>query len=176
MAYPPSPVVWRKLASGDIRPLTPFRIRPRSRKSLNRNGRVTSLGMIPHRNAVKPQRVQEHGSSRAQAERFWMLPDPNPRTSELALWEGGLPPRERRKRRECREGWLLPRRDGFSEGNMGPALERHLIENFGSAAIEGSRIRVIGTMVGPGGRAATVQSVWQVTSEGFVDLITAVPR
>jgi hypothetical protein len=65
---------------------------------------------------------------------------------------------------------------GFSESNLGPALERHLIENFGSATIEGSRIRAIGTLVGPGGRSATVQSVWQVTPEGFADLITAVPR
>jgi len=65
---------------------------------------------------------------------------------------------------------------GFGEGNLGPALERHLIENFGTATIEGSRIRAVGTLVGPGGRSATVQSVWQVTPEGFVDLITAVPR
>ncbi|HEY8207840.1 MAG TPA: hypothetical protein VIG99_10195, partial [Myxococcaceae bacterium] len=65
---------------------------------------------------------------------------------------------------------------GFSEGTLGPALERHLVENFGTAAVDGSRIRAIGTLVGPGGRLATVESVWQVTSEGFVDLITAVPR
>jgi len=65
---------------------------------------------------------------------------------------------------------------GFSEENLGPALEAHLIENFGSATIEGSRIRAVGTLLGPNGRVATVQSVWQVTADGFVDFITAVPK
>ena len=65
---------------------------------------------------------------------------------------------------------------GFSESNLGPALERHLIENFGSATVQGSRIRAVGALIGANGRVVTIQSVWQVTAEGFVDLITAVPK
>jgi hypothetical protein len=65
---------------------------------------------------------------------------------------------------------------GFDKTSLGPALERHLVENFGTATIEGSRIRALGTLLGANGRKAKVLSVWQTTADGLVELITAVPR
>ncbi|RME60291.1 hypothetical protein D6779_02455, partial [Candidatus Parcubacteria bacterium] len=71
---------------------------------------------------------------------------------------------------------------GFFKGVLGfgddlaPALNRHLVENFSQATVQGNRIRVVGNLRGPNGKIATVQSVWQITTDGFVDLITAFPK
>ena len=65
---------------------------------------------------------------------------------------------------------------GFSEKNLEPALKQHLIDHFGTATMQGNKVRATGTMTGANGRTATVQTVWQITAEGTVDFITAVPR
>jgi len=63
----------------------------------------------------------------------------------------------------------------FTDDTLETALRSHLTENFGGAVVHGNRIRIVGKMVGPKGRTVTVRSVWQVTDDGFIDLITAFP-
>ena len=71
------------------------------------------------------------------------------------------------------KGGLFAEALGFTDETLDSALRAHLIDNFGEATIEGSRIIVTGMMTGPNGRIADIISVWQLTSERFIDLITA---
>jgi RHS repeat-associated protein len=64
----------------------------------------------------------------------------------------------------------------FTDDSLEAALRVHLSENFSAAIIQGNRIKVVGSMVSPGGRIANVRSVWQVTDDGFIDLVTAFPE
>jgi RHS repeat-associated protein len=65
---------------------------------------------------------------------------------------------------------------GFSEKNLEPALKQHLIDNFGTATMQGNKVRATGTMTGANGKTANVLSVWQITAEGSVDFVTAMPK
>lgn len=65
---------------------------------------------------------------------------------------------------------------GFDERSLEPALKNHLADNFGDAVTnEAGRIQMRAPMVGANGRKADVLTVWQVTADGHVDLITAMP-
>lgn len=63
----------------------------------------------------------------------------------------------------------------FTDESLDAALRSHLTENFSTAVIDGTKIRVTGTMTGPGGRVANVTSVWQV-KDGAVKFVTAMPK
>jgi len=65
---------------------------------------------------------------------------------------------------------------GYDQTTLGPALQNQLIDNFGSATINGNRISVVGPMTGPSGTTANVLSAWQVTPSGSVSFITAFPK
>jgi RHS repeat-associated protein len=65
---------------------------------------------------------------------------------------------------------------GYDQTTLGPALQNQLIDNFGSATINGNRISVVGPMSGPSGTTANVLSAWQVTPSGSVSFITAFPK
>jgi hypothetical protein len=48
-----------------------------------------------------------------------------------------------------------------------------LTKNISNAKIDGIKIIVEGPLTGPTGKVRTVRAVWQITPDGFYDLITA---
>ncbi len=60
---------------------------------------------------------------------------------------------------------------GFTDENLGSALQKHLRDNFGSATIDGSRLIVTAPLEGPSGLSRSIRSVWQITEEGTVQLV-----
>jgi hypothetical protein len=71
---------------------------------------------------------------------------------------------------------------GFRNETLGPALERHLIENFGSASAcgamfgGGTRFSVTGPLTGPSGTTyLNITTLWGVDPDGMIRLITATP-
>ncbi|WP_040404489.1 hypothetical protein, partial [Chelatococcus sp. GW1] len=64
---------------------------------------------------------------------------------------------------------------GFAGDDLGVALTNQLKDNFGSASVRGSKIEVSSEITGPNGVTAGVKSVWQVRSNGSIELITALP-
>jgi hypothetical protein len=69
---------------------------------------------------------------------------------------------------------------GFSEGNLTPALQRHLVDNFPKATVQATkdgvdRIAVVGPMTGPTGKVANVKTVWELFPNGSASFITAEP-
>lgn len=73
-------------------------------------------------------------------------------------------------------GGTFARTLGFTDSRLEASLRTHLVENFGSAAIQGNRITVTAPLTGPAGATRGVRSVWQVLDDGAVELITAFER
>ncbi len=65
---------------------------------------------------------------------------------------------------------------GFTDDSLARALRAHLVGNASSLARQGNRIVAVGEMTGPSGLTRVVTSVWQRPADGFIDLITAIPR
>jgi hypothetical protein len=66
---------------------------------------------------------------------------------------------------------------GFDESTMGPALQKHLVQNTSSAVkAANGNINVTGAMVGANGRAVNVTSVWRLSDNGkMLNFVTAMP-
>lgn len=67
---------------------------------------------------------------------------------------------------------------GFTDDTMAPALQQHLLDNFGSAEFytrQTSRASVTGIMRGVNGREARVTSVWELLEDGTYRFITVTP-
>jgi hypothetical protein len=71
---------------------------------------------------------------------------------------------------------------GFSNETLGPELESHLIENFGSASASeamfggGTKFSVTGPLTGPSGTTyLNITTVWGVDPDRMIRLITTTP-
>jgi hypothetical protein len=72
---------------------------------------------------------------------------------------------------------------GFTDETLDAALRKHLADNYshvttfrpGSYDPATIQFEVRGPITGPNGKTVQVISAWQVTTDGFIDLVTAYP-
>jgi hypothetical protein len=106
---------------------------------------------------------------------------PGPRDSDLGKLDfllGRVAGEKSRSRGEIFKDIL-----GFTDQTLDAALRKHLADNYSRAA----KIRpgkfdtvllqfeVTGPMTGPNGKTMQITTAWQVTTDGFIDFVTAVP-